>query len=229
MLPVSVEGKNSLANIEEVMTMPVGQLAIKAKEQAAIIIAKVQNIQNKIDEAKSLMNDARDAKTDLSHHLTFGLAGKFGFASKNETEKRVEIIMHAMVQQNSTLCEMNDLVQECVRLIMVSAAFSKMMFDEFNVILESGLKDMDGKVTKITENAKKQVAIMKQQVLIQAKQQERSNALEARVAEMDKEINRLKTAATQPHAPRKNGALAVIFSALALALAAGSVVLYLAG
>ena len=145
------------------------------------ILAMLERQQEKIDNAKSLANRAKDIEKDdtfwnsVKQNTTFGLAGV------DIQEERAKRTVNALIATNEAMAEMNKVLQGIVALTCCSTLYAKIMIESMGGILTEGFVNVAGQRQQLSESQKKLV----EQLLFTTKQHAMKDM------EQDEKINQL--------------------------------------
>lgn len=125
-----------------------------AEKKLTEILEKIQAISYNIDKAKRLTKQAENSESDWSNKLSFG---RFG---ESKTDKRSRLNTKAITMQNEAMVEMNNLIQESIKLTTISYGFAQAMTQTIAEMLTSGFKDSNGDIQRLEGVAREQVLII---------------------------------------------------------------------
>lgn len=140
------------------------QLQAIAEQKAASILAKIKDHEEKIQSAKKSANDANNIKTDF---------WRFG-----NTGKKVDATATALVETNEALKEVNDLIQESIKLTCTSIQFAQVMHKTMAHMMVNGFRDASGNIQKLAGESQDFVQLIldgaedfvKKQLIVEQKQ-----------------------------------------------------------
>lgn len=173
------------------------ELQVLAKEQAELIFQKIKAREKSISEAKKQAQDAANIET--------------GFFKWGNTDKKVDATATALINTNKALSEVNELIQESIRLTCTSIQFAQVMNKTMAHLMAYGFKDANGNVQKLAGESEefvrlilkeaedfvcKQLAFEKQhgEILVRLSQKEQIDAAQTqRLEELDSLLTQKKT------------------------------------
>lgn len=118
----------------------------EAEETAAAFLTKIKQNQDKIEAAKKQAEAAREMKVKW---YTLG-----------KTAKKADATAEGLVAINEAVAEMNELIQECVKLTCRSIEFACAMSQTISRMMVEGFVDRDGKLMHLTSSEKEMAEII---------------------------------------------------------------------
>lgn len=148
------------------------------------ILAMLERQQEKIDNAKSLANRAKDIEKDDTFWNSVKQNTTFGMAGVDIQEERAKLTVHALIATNEAMAEMNKVLQGIVALTFCSTLYAKIMIESMGGILTEGFVNAAGQRQQLSESQKKLV----EQLLFTTKQHAMKDMKDM---EQDEKINQL--------------------------------------
>lgn len=115
-----------------------------AKQKSKLILSKIESTTQKIKEAQQKSREAENAK------------GSWIPFSDSATDVRSKLNTEAIKLQSEAMQEMNIIIQESVKLTMLSVAFAKTMIEVMSAMIAEGFTNKDGQLIELNEATKEQ-------------------------------------------------------------------------
>lgn len=115
-----------------------------AKQKSKLILSKIESTTQKIKEAQQKSREAENAK------------GSWIPFSDSATDVRSKLNTEAIKLQSEAMQEMNIIIQESVKLTMLSVAFAKTMIEVMSAMIVEGFTNKDGQLIELNEATKEQ-------------------------------------------------------------------------
>ena len=117
-----------------------------AEKSATSILLKIKEREKSILAAQNAAKNAANMKTGL---------WRIG-----NTDKKVDATANALLQTNTALAEMNDLIQESIKFTCTSVQFAQVMHKTMAYLMASGFKDANGSIQTLASESKEFVELI---------------------------------------------------------------------
>ena len=125
--------------IERISKLDNNALTKFAKEKAALILTRVSELSDRIDEAKSAAKAAKRIKTGLLHW--------------GGTRRKADMSADALTRTNEALAELAAVQQESIMFTCISTRFARVMHQTMAKMMANGFRDTNGNLRELDGNS----------------------------------------------------------------------------
>ena len=133
---------------QEVIRSDIGvsELQADAEKSAASILLKIKEREKSILSAKDAAENAAKIET--------------GWWRIGKTDEKLNATANALIKTNSALAEMNDLIQESIKITCRSIQFAQVMHKTMAHLMVTGFKDAHGNIQKLAGESEEFVQLI---------------------------------------------------------------------